>query len=314
MNAEKTGSLISQLRKEKGITQKQLADMLYVSDKAISRWETGKGFPEISMIEDLSKALDVSMVELLRGERMEDVSSKDMKDFADEGFRTYRSILDHQKARTFISGILISMMALILVLVHLNSPIHFESSENVVRIETIDDKLVAVLDAKVCDYEKEEVHVDGDSVFISCYTTRWHELFGKKEEKIAILGDKSVIDYVFYYPGEDGDELIYYYAKAPSYGVESLPRLIYNGWLVIGAALSIISTALYLIFRKKYCARTLFRIASFFVSFTLSVLVIVKGNTRNVYNAMYYFSGILLMTLCLTLFVNLIYRSRIRKQ
>ena len=136
MNAEKTGSLISQLRKEKGITQKQLADMLYVSDKAISRWETGKGFPEISMIEDLSKALDVSMVELLRGERMEDVSSKDMKDFADEGFRTYRSILDHQKARTFISGILISMMVLILVLVHLNSPIHFESSENVVRIET----------------------------------------------------------------------------------------------------------------------------------------------------------------------------------
>ena len=71
MNINEFGSFLSQLRKEKGLTQKQLAEMLNVTDKAVSRWETGKNYPDIEIFEDLSKILDVSISELLEGKRIE---------------------------------------------------------------------------------------------------------------------------------------------------------------------------------------------------------------------------------------------------
>ncbi len=66
----KTGSFISEMRKEKGLTQKQLADQVGVSDKAVSRWETGKGLPDTSIMPELCKALDINVNELLSGERL----------------------------------------------------------------------------------------------------------------------------------------------------------------------------------------------------------------------------------------------------
>ena len=62
-----TGAAIKHLREKKGITQAQLADLLGVSSKAVSKWETAKGFPDISLIEPLAKALSVSVMELLSG-------------------------------------------------------------------------------------------------------------------------------------------------------------------------------------------------------------------------------------------------------
>ena len=63
-----TGETIKNLREKKRITQKELADMINVSDKTISKWETQKGLPDISIIEELSRALGVSIAELLTGE------------------------------------------------------------------------------------------------------------------------------------------------------------------------------------------------------------------------------------------------------
>ena len=63
------GAFVAQLRKEKQWTQQELADRLHVTDKAISKWETGKGFPEVTLLEPLAQALEVSLVELLQGER-----------------------------------------------------------------------------------------------------------------------------------------------------------------------------------------------------------------------------------------------------
>ncbi len=68
MNNYVTGSTIRALRESKNLTQSQLAEILCVSDKAISRWETGKGFPDISLIEPISKALGISVIELISGE------------------------------------------------------------------------------------------------------------------------------------------------------------------------------------------------------------------------------------------------------
>lgn len=71
MNTYEFGKFLSQLRKEKGLTQVQLAEQLNVTDKAISRWETGKNYPDIEMFESLSNILDVSISELLEGKRIE---------------------------------------------------------------------------------------------------------------------------------------------------------------------------------------------------------------------------------------------------
>ena len=63
------GAFVAQLRKERALTQKELADRLRVTDKAVSKWETGKGFPDLKLLEPLAEALGVSLVELLQGER-----------------------------------------------------------------------------------------------------------------------------------------------------------------------------------------------------------------------------------------------------
>ncbi len=65
-----TGTMIKELREQRQMTQKELADLLMLSDKTISKWETGRGLPDISLIEDLSKALRVSVAELLTGRQI----------------------------------------------------------------------------------------------------------------------------------------------------------------------------------------------------------------------------------------------------
>ena len=63
-----TGATIRRLRETKGITQQQLADEIGVSGKAVSKWETAKGLPDITLIEPLAKALGVSVMELMSGD------------------------------------------------------------------------------------------------------------------------------------------------------------------------------------------------------------------------------------------------------
>lgn len=71
MNAEKTGRFIAVIRGEIGLTQKELADRIGVTDKAVSKWERGRGFPDVGILEILAKELDVSVTELMNGERFD---------------------------------------------------------------------------------------------------------------------------------------------------------------------------------------------------------------------------------------------------
>lgn len=65
-----TGSMIKALREKKKMTQAQLAEKLNVTDKAISKWETGRGLPDIALLEGLASALGLSVIELLSGENV----------------------------------------------------------------------------------------------------------------------------------------------------------------------------------------------------------------------------------------------------
>lgn len=71
MDRQKTGALIAQRRRELGLTQKQLAERLHISDRTVSKWERGAGFPDTGMLVPLAESLALPVLDLLRGERAE---------------------------------------------------------------------------------------------------------------------------------------------------------------------------------------------------------------------------------------------------
>lgn len=78
MNKNNIGQLISSRRKEKGLTQQELGDLLSVSSKTISKWETGNGMPDITILNKISQELEISIEELLNGKinNKEDIVNK----------------------------------------------------------------------------------------------------------------------------------------------------------------------------------------------------------------------------------------------
>lgn len=66
-----TGKTIKELREKRNITERELAEIISVSDKTVSKWETGKGLPDIAIIEDLAKTLGTSITELFTGDLKE---------------------------------------------------------------------------------------------------------------------------------------------------------------------------------------------------------------------------------------------------
>lgn len=80
MNQEKIGKFIAYCRKEKNMTQEELAQKLHLTDKAISKWKNGRCLPDLSILEPLSKTLDVSINEILSGEKIKEEELKDHTD------------------------------------------------------------------------------------------------------------------------------------------------------------------------------------------------------------------------------------------
>lgn len=82
MDQVKIGSFLKELRKEKDITQEQLAEILNVSGRTVSRWETGSNMPDISILVDIAEYYDVSIPEIINGERKSEIMNKEEKEIA----------------------------------------------------------------------------------------------------------------------------------------------------------------------------------------------------------------------------------------
>ena len=80
MEAKKFGQFIAGIRKEKKMTQAELAEKIHVTDKAISRWERGLGFPDIQTLEPLAQVLGISVLELMRSEKKKLTGDMDTTD------------------------------------------------------------------------------------------------------------------------------------------------------------------------------------------------------------------------------------------
>ena len=123
MDKEKTGQLITELRKEKGMIQKQLADALNVTDKAVSKWERGLSFPDISMLEPLSELLDVSIMELLAGKRQdgdEPMSREEAQDLINASVELSDEEIRHKKERSRFIIIILIVFVLLCISLTLN--------------------------------------------------------------------------------------------------------------------------------------------------------------------------------------------------
>ena len=84
MNQSNIGEFLKELRKEKGLTQEQLAEQFNVSRRSVSRWETGTNMPDISLLVELAEFFDVSIPEIINGERKSEVMNEEVKEVADK--------------------------------------------------------------------------------------------------------------------------------------------------------------------------------------------------------------------------------------
>ena len=82
MDQVKIGNFLKKLRKEKGITQEQLAEILNVSGRTVSRWETGNNMPDISILVDIADYYDISIPEIISGERKSEMMNEEERKIA----------------------------------------------------------------------------------------------------------------------------------------------------------------------------------------------------------------------------------------
>lgn len=103
INTSKTGKFIAELRKKKGLTQEKLGEIIGINSKSISKWERGISFPDSSYLTELSSALDISVVEILNGEKIiEDEKKNKNNTLTVDGIKLYSKILKNKYSRVLL--------------------------------------------------------------------------------------------------------------------------------------------------------------------------------------------------------------------
>ena len=297
MDAAKTGSFIAELRHEKGLTQQQLADRIHVSYKAVSRWETGRGMPDIENLEELSGELGVSVTELLNGKRIEaPIAPEQTEAVVQDSLTLVAQLLHNRSIENALLSFTVGLIFMLLVVTHLTSPQFIPYEYGLVRIDELPNGILIA----TCSEEAATIdtHSQGDQVFLSCYTTRWNQLTGRKGDNTSIAGTADSVSAVLYYPGVPGagDVLLW----GTLYGfVTTTPRLTYSYLLFIFGGMSVIGFFAFIILQKKWFAPHLLQGAFVPLCFTASIAIVLWGKFDQIYDAGFYLSGVCLMTIAL---------------
>ena len=112
MDQKKIGAFLKDLRRERGITQEQLAEQLGVSGRTISRWETGNNMPDISLLVEIAEVFDVSIPEIIKGERKSEVMKEEAKEVA-ETMSDYAAAEKEQLVKSVRNLSIIGLIALV---------------------------------------------------------------------------------------------------------------------------------------------------------------------------------------------------------
>lgn len=195
MNTEKIGKFIAQKRKEKNYTQKELALKLGVTDRAVSKWERGLGCPDISLLEDLSKILDISIVELLNGE-----SKEDLKILEKDLINSMRISKENEKNRiinnlnVILETIIIIVIFMLVILniincIELNKKETNDLDNNIVERTNNLEKYINIIKNNKGKYSDE------DYKKIIAYVNDLDKLFSKETKEILNKSEYTLKDY-----------------------------------------------------------------------------------------------------------------------
>ena len=133
MNQQKMGEFLKQLRKEKGLTQEEIAEKFYTSSRTVSRWETGKTMPDLNTLIELADFYDVDIREIIDGERKENNMDKETKEalqkVAEYAEEENKRLNNRLSAMLLVSGLLLTLSALLSIRGITESPIRNILSE-----------------------------------------------------------------------------------------------------------------------------------------------------------------------------------------
>lgn len=230
MEKNLTGAFLAAERKAKGLTQKQLAELLHVSDKAVSRWETGRGLPDAALMLPLCEILGVSVNELLSGRRLD---APELQKAADKNLLSLLRVNSRYKIKQ-LAGALISAVLMILLMLGLYN------MEFCVDV-TSTGKLEAAIDA----YDDPEEQSRTDVLEMEREGRYLFVLFGLPEEEystgLAVLERGVFGKYRFLASSVTNDPLYRVYSERATgkdmaliYGVNTLPGVssfaLYDNW------------------------------------------------------------------------------------
>ena len=181
MDPKKTGMIILEARKRLKMTQKDLADKLYVSDKAVSKWERGLCFPDISVLIPLTENLNISLYDLLRGEK---VNKKEVEETLKNTIN-YSNCEINRKKKKYIT--ISSIIIFIIVLISIMSVVFMSDNE----IGAIVDRDTIHTINYYSDYKTTLDNTNGEKLelIIMKLPLRW------KERQFEVSGDTIKINY-----------------------------------------------------------------------------------------------------------------------
>lgn len=168
MNQEKIGSFIAQCRKEKNLTQAQLAEKLNMSNKTISKWETGKGMPDSSIMLELCSYLGISVNELLSGERL---SNEEYEKKTNQNLIAITKENEKQKKKNkkiiviFLFTILFTILILVGIHIYNTHEISIDFDERLIKCEIIEDDIIYKFEgSSLINFTHKEINTDNETL------------------------------------------------------------------------------------------------------------------------------------------------------
>ncbi|MBE5820571.1 MAG: helix-turn-helix transcriptional regulator [Clostridiales bacterium] len=168
MDQERIGSFIAECRRNKKLTQLQLAEKLGITDKAVSKWETGKGLPDASIMIDLCDELDISVNELLSGEKL---TQDNYQEKANENIVSMVKVADkNRKSKNkiiliFLILILLFLTCKVLFGVYQNIETNVDYDERIMKCEIIDDTIIYEINGlSVVSADYEQINTETETL------------------------------------------------------------------------------------------------------------------------------------------------------